>query len=70
MSDRTPDDDGRAVLCIVALDSRFIGRTPVDDDRLRDAVAADGLRQKAFCGLLIALFGQQEIDGLAGLLHA
>ncbi len=40
------DGDRGAVLLIVALDGRFIGRTPVDGDLLRHAVAADRLRQK------------------------
>ena len=49
------DGDGGAVLLVVALDGRFIGRTPVDGDLLRHAVAADRLRQKALGGLLVAL---------------
>src|SRR6266702_77639 len=47
----------------------IIGRTPIDGDLLWHAVAADGLGQKPLGGLLIALFGQQDIDGLAGLIH-
>jgi len=35
------DGDRGAVLGIVALDGSFIGRTPVDGDLLRHAVAAD-----------------------------
>ena len=35
------DGDRGAVLGIVALDGRFIGRTPVDGDLLRHAMAAD-----------------------------
>jgi hypothetical protein len=32
-------------------------------------VAADGLRQEPFGGVLIALCCQQEINGLAGLIY-
>ena len=61
------DGDRRAVLGIVALDGRFIGRAPVNGDLLRHAVAADRLGQKALGGPLVALLGEQEIDGLAVL---
>ena len=63
------DFDRGAVLLIVALDGRFIGRTPVDGDLLRHAVAADRLGQESLGRLLIALFCQQEINGLACPLH-
>ena len=59
------DGDRGAVLRIVALDGRFIGRTPVDRDLLRHAMAADRLLQKPQGGLLIALLGQQKVNGLA-----
>src|SRR5437899_2486895 len=41
------DGDGGAVLRIIALDGRFIGRTPVDGDLLRHAVAACSSRSAA-----------------------
>ena len=63
------DGNGGAVLLIVALDGRFIGRTPVDRDLLWDAMAADRLGQEPLRGLRVALCCQQEIDGLAGLIH-
>jgi len=59
----------RAVLRIIALDGRLIGRAPVDGDLLRHAVLADRLRQKTFRGRLIALLRQEAIDGLALLIH-
>jgi hypothetical protein len=49
------DVDRGAVRCIVALDGRFMGRTPVDGDRLRHPMTTDGLGQEACRGLLIAL---------------
>ena len=54
------DGDRGAVLLVVALDGRFIGRTPVDGDLLRHAVAADRLGQEALGGLLVALLRQAE----------
>ena len=54
------DGDRGAVLLVVALDGRFIGRTPVDGDLLRHAVAADRLGQEPLGGLLVALLRQQE----------
>ena len=59
------DGDGGAVLLIIALDGCFIGRTSIDGDLLRHTVAADRLRQEPLGSLLIALFCQQEINGLA-----
>ena len=59
------DVDGGAVLGIVALDGGFIGRTPVDGDLLRHAVAADRLGQEPLGGLLVAVLREQEIDRLA-----
>ena len=52
------DGDRGAVLRIVALDGRFIGRTPVDRDLLRHAVAADRLGQEALGRLLVPLLRQ------------
>src|SRR5215475_12471257 len=63
------DGDRRAMLLVVALDSRFIGRTPVDGDFLRHAVAADRFLEKAERGLLVSLRGQQKVNGLARLIH-
>src|SRR5438270_13010988 len=62
------DGDCRAVLRIIALDGRFIGRTPVDGDLLRHAVAADRLDPEPLRRVLIALCCQQEINGLARLI--
>src|SRR5262249_13303956 len=63
------DGDRGAVLGIVALDSGFIGRTPVDGDLLRHAMAADRFLEKAERGLLVPLLGEQKVNGLTGLIH-
>src|SRR2546421_1921748 len=51
------DSNRGAVLRIVALDGRFIGRITVDGDLLGHAVTADRFGQEALHVLLIALFG-------------
>src|SRR5215470_13623239 len=58
------DGDRRAVLRIIALDGRFIGRTPVNGDLLRHAVAANRLRQNPLSGLLVTFLGEEKVDGL------
>src|SRR5207248_10430181 len=58
-----------ACKAVIVLDGGFIRRTPIDRDLLRDAVAADRLLEKAEGGLLIALLGQEKINGLALLIH-
>src|SRR5215510_3661535 len=63
------DFDRGAMFFIVALDSRFIGGTPIDGDLLWHAVTTDCLDQKTFRGLLVALLRQEEINGLALLIH-
>src|SRR5262249_28580860 len=63
------DGNCRAMFLIVALDRGFIGRTPVDGDLLRHAVAADRLRQEAFGRLLVALLREEEINRLAVFIH-
>jgi len=63
------DGDGGAVLLIIALDGRFMGCTPVDGDLLLHAVAADRLGEEPLRSVRIALCCQQEINGLAGLIH-
>jgi hypothetical protein len=50
------DGDRGAVLFIVALDGRFIGRTAVDGDLLGHAMATNSLGEEAFRRLLVALF--------------
>src|SRR5712691_3453608 len=61
--------DRGAVLCIVALDRGFIRCASVDRDLLRHAMAPDRLLQKPQGSLLITLLGEEEIDGLALLVH-
>src|SRR5712691_8171455 len=59
------DGDRGAVLLVIALDGRFIGRAAIDRDLLRYAMAVDSLGEEALGGALIALLRQEEIDGLA-----
>ena len=49
------DGDSRAVLRIIALDGRFIGRAPIAGDLLGHAMATNGLGEEAFRRLLVAL---------------
>ena len=44
------DDHGRAMRFIVALDGRFMGRTPVDHNLCRDAVTVDRRRPRGESG--------------------
>ena len=64
------DGDRRAVFLIVALDGRFMGRTPIDGDFLRHAMTANCLGQEPLGSVLVSMLRQQEIDGLAGLIHS
>lgn len=57
------DDDGGAMLLVVALDRRGIGLTAVDGDGLGDPMAADRLLEKAQGGLLIPLIREQKVNG-------
>ena len=60
------DDDSRPVLFVVTLDRCFVGRTPIDGDRLGDpAMSANRLDQELFGGLLVALLGEQKVNRLA-----
>jgi hypothetical protein len=59
------DRDGSAMLLIIGPDGRSIGLTPIDGNRLRDPMAADGLFQKAQGGVLIPLRRQQKVNRLA-----
>jgi len=52
------DGDRGAVLRVVALDGRFIGRTPINGDFLRHTVAANRFLEKAERGLLVPLLGE------------
>jgi hypothetical protein len=63
------DGDSRAVLRIIALDGRFIGRTPVNGDLRRHAVAADGLGQEPLGGLLVTFLGEEKVDRLARFIN-
>jgi hypothetical protein len=59
------DGDSGAVLRIIALGGRFIGRTPVNGDLLRHAVAADRLRQEPLGRLLVTFLCEEKVDRLA-----
>jgi hypothetical protein len=57
------DFERRAVRLIVAPNSRGIRFTPINRHLLGHAVSADGLPEKAFGGLLIAMDREKEIKG-------
>src|SRR5262245_15551593 len=59
------DFDRGAVLGIIALDGRFISRTPVNGDLLQHAVAVDRLGQEPLGGLLVAFLCEEKVDRLA-----
>jgi hypothetical protein len=63
------DGNRGAVLGIVALDGRFVGRTPVDGNLLRHPVAVDRLFQKAERRRLISVLRQEKVNGLPRLIH-
>src|SRR5215510_1075989 len=63
------DGDGGAVLGIVALDRRFVGRTAINRDLLGDTVTPNRLFQKAQCRFLVPLFSEEEINSLARLIY-
>jgi hypothetical protein len=63
------DHDCGAMLSIITPHGDGIGPTAVDGDHPRDAMIADHFREKAHGGLLIAMFGEQEIDSLACFIH-
>ncbi len=62
------DHDRRPMLLVVAFDGGFVRRTAVDGDLLRHAMAADRLLQKPQGRLLIAVLGEQKVDGLTLLI--
>jgi hypothetical protein len=64
-----PDGDRRAVRLVVPPDGTGIGLAPIDGDRLGRAMTADRLGEEAFSRLLVARLREQEINGLAGLIH-
>src|SRR6266850_839319 len=63
------DDDRGPVLRVVASDGRGIGLAPINRDRLWHAMTPNRLGEKARGGALVALVREQEINGLAGLIH-
>ena len=61
------ESDRRAVFRIGALESGFMGRTPVDGALLGHAMAADRRGQEAFGRLRVPRLRQQASERLAGL---
>jgi hypothetical protein len=64
------DGDRRAMRFIVTPDRRGIGLAAINRHLLGHTVPVDGLGEKTLGRLLIALFREQEIDGLAALIAA
>src|SRR6266568_4687072 len=59
-----------AMLLVVALDRRFVGRAAIDRDLLgHTAMTANGFDQKLLGGVLVSLLGEEKIDRLAMLVH-
>jgi hypothetical protein len=63
------DGDGGSMLLVVAPNGRGIGLAPTDGDRPGDTMATDRLGEEARGRLLVAQRREQEIDGLATLIH-
>src|SRR5207245_10207363 len=61
--------DRGPVLLVVARNRRFIRRTPIDGDLLRYAMTTDRLGEKPLGRVLVPLLREEEIDGLALLIH-
>jgi hypothetical protein len=57
------------MLLVVAPNGRGIGLAPIDGDRLGDTMATDRLGEEGRGRMLVALRREQEIDGLAILIH-
>jgi len=64
-----PDDDGRAMLCVVALHGGFIRLTAVNGDRLEEPVTADRFLEQPEGRLCVSMLRQQKVNGLAVLVH-
>jgi hypothetical protein len=62
-------DDHCAVLRVVSPDGRSIHLAPIDGDLLRHSKTSDGFGQRGRGRPLVALLGEQKIDGLARLVH-
>jgi hypothetical protein len=63
------DGDGGPMLLIVTPDGGGIGLAPIDGDRLRHPMAANGFGEEALGRVLVPLCREEEIDGLPGLIH-
>src|SRR5262245_35900205 len=62
------DDEIGPMLLMIAFDRGFSGVTPINGDRLRDPVPADGLREQPSRGLLVSVFREQKINGFPVLI--
>jgi hypothetical protein len=66
-----PTDRARgAMLVMLTPDRCGIGLAPIDGDRLWQTMAADGVGEEAPDGLFVAVLHEEEIDGVASLVHA
>jgi hypothetical protein len=63
------DDAGRAVLLVIAAESRRIGRTPVAGELLGHPVTTDRRGHTALGRLLVSVLPQEQVTGLAVLSH-
>lgn len=64
-----PNGNGRPMLLIVAPDGRGIRLAPIDRDRLRHAVAANGLGEETRGGLGVPPGHQRAVNRLARFVH-
>ena len=64
-----PDDDRRAMRLVVPSDSNSISLTAVNRDLLWHAVTTDGLGEDARGHRLVPRCREENIDGLAALIH-
>lgn len=59
----------RTMFLVVTLDGGFIGVAPVNGDRLRDPVPANGLLEKPEGGRLVSVFCEQKVNSLSVRIH-
>jgi hypothetical protein len=58
------------MLVMVTPDRCGIGLAPIDGDRLWHTTAADGVGEEAPGGVFVAVLHEEEIDGMASLVHS
>ena len=68
---RLTDDNRGAMLRVVAVDGGFVGRTPINRERLgHPTMPTDRLGQKPLGSLLVTLRGEEKVDRLPVLVAA